>query len=230
MRLLPLVLCLSLQLLSSSALADEKAKHDTLAKVQPDSAQAKKGKDRRPDYKILTTQSDGLNVIHEYDAVLIRAQIGRTDGQLKRDAILNAFDIVEQFHEVKTVHALYGRTSEQHVYKRIDVQTNHLMKASSNPDSLSITKYDAVKDEQLPGYVEGAEFRLVFPDDAEHCRHGSMTVDGGYRGTKGGVLDLVRTDAEVLDHRIHRYPSEADAIEHAKPYDVLLKIYESKLR
>jgi hypothetical protein len=231
MRLQFIVLCLSLQFPFSSALAGGEAKFDASAKVQPDSvAQAKKSEDRRPDYKIMTTQSDGLNVVHEHDAVLIRAQIDRTDGQLKRDAILNAFDIVEQFHEVYTVHVLYGKTKEQHVYKRIDVQIDHLKKASANPDALSITRYDAVMDEKLPGYVEDPGYRLIFPDDPEHCRHGSMTVRGSYHGAKEGTLDLARTDAEVLKHRIRRFPSEAVAIEHAKPYQVLLKQYESKLR
>jgi hypothetical protein len=181
------------------------------------------------DWKKMPTQSDGLNIIHGSSAVLLRCQIGRSDDLLKKDAILNAEAVLQDFPQVNTIHVLFGSTRWQHSYKRIDLYAKNITKISVAPDSLEILPWQAIKDEQLPGYTEQPKSDFVFSDDPEHCRHGNVLVVGSYTNANGGSLILARNEVEVMKHRLGKSPSDDIAIENAKPYEVLRAKFEGRI-
>src|SRR6202022_2628459 len=101
-------------------------------------------------------------------------------------------------------------------------------KTSANPDSLTIVSWNSQQNEQLPGYTEEPKHKLTFTDDPEHCRCGSMTVDGEYVGKDGGELLLSRDELDVLKHRVQEFPSDSICEQNARPYKILREEFESK--
>lgn len=147
------------------------------------------------DIKIpMPDRSDGLNVISDNTAVLVRPQIRRSDDLLKRDALLNARLVMAENPQVKIVHTLFGCNQKPHIYKRVDVDHIQALGASSG-QTLKLTEWNAIRDPQIPGYEETADSEGIFSEDPDHTRVGSMTIEGRY--SNAGTLVLARTDEEV---------------------------------
>lgn len=173
----------------------------------------------------MPTKSDGLNVVHGKSAVLVRPQINRSDDLLKKDAVLNAEELVLINPKVTVMHLIYGTTAHQHLYKRIDVTAKDLRLVSANPNSLKITQWDSQADGELPGYTENPKHYLEFADDPEHCGCGTMSV-GSYDGADGGSLLLARNEVDVQQHRLQKFDNDSMCLENAKPYEVLRAQFE----
>jgi len=142
-------------------------------------------------------KSDGLNVIHETNAVALRSQVGRIDSQLKEDALLNAQEVLARYPKITVIHVIFGTTQNQHVYKRVDVDAAQITKIAKAPESLQVVPWDALIDKQLPGYKEMPKSKAIFADDTEHCRHGSMWINGEFTNADSGTVLLAKTAEEL---------------------------------
>lgn len=146
----------------------------------------------------LPARTDGLNVVNNGSAVLIRSQISRDDDRLRKDALLNAREVIEKHPEVKTVYTIFGNGWTPHVYKRVDLQANQISAATFDPNRQPVVTWNAVNDAPLPCYKELPFSFLGTPGDSLHCRHGSMTICGDF--VQGGTLELSRSDEEVVNY------------------------------